>query len=324
MTTVVVDQRGAKLAYQNGALMIRVPDERPRSVPLRLLDRLVIAAAVHIDSPLLTHLAEHDISLLAMPGRGHRRSAFLHGYTHGDAARRLGQYRIAQDDAQALYWARRFVLLRLLGSRRLLRRALATRPDQRAALVRAMDGIAGTTEHARTCTDLDRLRGMEGAAAARFFAGYTRLFADTLEFTARNRRPPRDPINAALSLGYTLAHGDAVRALAQAGLDPMIGFLHQPEHNRESLACDLVEIARPRVEHVVWRLFAAQQLTADHFTRDGGATRMGKAARQTFFAAFEYNAQLHRRWFRRCAQALAHACNATRQAPNGDRATQRY
>lgn len=318
MTTIVVDQRGAKLAHQNGALMIRVPDERPRSVPLRLLDRLVIAAAVHIDSPLLTHLAEHDISLLVMPGRGHRRSALLHGHAHGDAARRLGQYQLALDESQALHWARRFVLLRMLGSQRLLRRALTTRPDQRTALVHAMDSIANAANHARSCSELDRLRGMEGAAAARFFAGYTRLFAATLTFTSRNRRPPRDPVNAALSLGYTLMHGDAVRALAQAGLDPMIGFLHQPEHNRESLACDLVEMARPRVEQLVWRLFADQQLTADHFTVDGGAARMGKAARQTFFAAFEYNARLHRRWFRRYAQALARVCVATGHAPRAD------
>src|SRR5699024_10117171 len=204
MTTVVIDQRGAKLAYQNGALMIRVPDERPRSVPLRLLDRLVIAAAVHIASPLLSHLAAHDISLLAMPGRGHRRSALLYGSSHGDALRRLGQYRLALDTTAASGWARRFVLWRMAGSRRLLRRASAMRADQRAPLTRADDAIEHISQQARNCTDLDRLRGLEGAAAARFFAGYTSLFTPTLDFTGRNRRPPRDPVNAALSLGYTL------------------------------------------------------------------------------------------------------------------------
>lgn len=308
MGTLVIDQRGASLGYEAGALMIRVPDARPRSVPLRLLERLVVAGAVQIDSALLTHLAEHDIGVLALPARGHRRAAFLHGQSHGDASRRLGQYRLILDTGPALDWARRFVMFRILGSRRLLRRAQILRPDRRLALRRGIERLDGARTQARNTTRLERLRGIEGAAAAGYFAAYTTLFAASLDFSGRNRRPPRDPINAALSLGYTLAHGEAIQALTRAGLDPMLGFLHEPLHNRESLACDLVEIARPRIEQLVWRLFADKRLTAAHFSRDDGAARMGKAARRIFFAAYEPHARLHRRGFRRYARTLAAAC----------------
>lgn len=308
MGTIVIDQRGTKLAYATGAMIVRVPDQPPRSIPLRLLDRLVIAGSTQIDSNLLPHLAEHDIGVLALPARGHRRSAFLYGQSHGDAARRLGQYRMTLADDEALYWARRFVMARLMGSRRLLRRARNTRPDQRRALHRGFNQLLGALNSARTTTSLESLRGFEGTGAAAYFVAYKALFAPTLGFNQRNCRPPRDPVNAALSLGYTLAHGDAVQALTRAGLDPMLGFLHEPVHNRESLACDLVETARPRIEQVVWRLFAEKRLSSDQFSIDDGAARMQKSARQTFFAAYERHATLHRRWFRRYARVLAAAC----------------
>lgn len=309
MGTAVVDQRGTRLEYKAGALIVRVPNERPRSIPLRLLDRLVIAGAVQLDSPLLTHLAENDIALLAMPARGSRRSAFLHGQSHGDAARRLGQYQMAITRETALRWARRFVRLRILGSQRLLRRALGRRRDQRRGLARGLAQLSNALEQTHSIASLERLRGIEGAASAAHFAAYKTLFASSLEFHRRNRRPPRDPVNAALSLGYTLAHGDAIQALARTGLDPMLGFLHEPAYSRESLACDLVEIARPRVEELVWRLFAEKRLVRTHFSVDDGAARLRKTARQTFFSAWEAHADTHRRWFRRYARALARACD---------------
>lgn len=309
MGTVVIDQRGTQLEYRTGALIVRLPDERPRSIPLRLLDRLVVAGAVHLESTLLTHLAEHDIGLLALPARGYRRSAFLHRQSHGDAARRLGQYQMTLDIGATLYWAQRFVVLRILGSQRLLRRAQNMRPDRRRALRRGLEQLNGALVRVRDASGLEQLRGIEGAASANYFSAYKTLFAPSLEFLRRNRRPPRDPVNATLSLAYTIAHGDAVQALARAGLDPMLGFLHEPAYNRDSLACDLVEVARPRIEQLVWRLFADQQLSVSNFSTDNGAVRMSKASRKTFFTAYEAHADLHRRWFHRYAQTLAKGCS---------------
>lgn len=308
MGMVIIDQRGSRLSHQSGALMIRIADARPRSVPLRLLDRLVIAASVQIESSLLTHLAEHQIGLLILPARGHRRSACLHNEGHGDAARRLGQYRLVLDPELSLFWARHFVLARINGSRRLLQRAMDQRPDRRRALHHGVDKLARMQTRARTTATHSQLRGIEGAGAAAHFAAYRSLFAPSLQFRRRNRRPPRDPVNAALSLGYTLAHQDAVQTLLHVGLDPMLGVLHEPLHSRESLACDLVEIARPGLEQWIWRLFAERRLKAEHFGIENEAARMRKPARQVFFAAYQSNAGRHRRVFERYARRLARVC----------------
>lgn len=308
MGTLVVDRRGSRLAYKNAALIIAEPEGRPRSVPLALLERIVIAGGIQIDSSLFTHLAEQGISVLVLPARGYRRTAHLHGSGHGNTLRRLGQYALATDSLQALHWAKRFVALKVMGQMRLLRRAGHRRAEVRHPLEMGCQALAGSLRRVRAADSLDSLRGYEGAASAQFFQAYRVLFADALGFTRRTRRPPTDPANALLSLGYTLLHGDAVRAAALEGLDPMLGFLHAPSYNRESLACDVVEIARSRIESLVWRLFAEQSLRAEDFTRDGDAVRLGKAGRGIFFAAYEQQAFVHRAWFRRSALALARAC----------------
>jgi CRISPR-associated protein Cas1 len=129
-----------------------------------------------------------------------------------------------------------------------------------------------------------------------------------LGFDGRNRRPPRDPVNAALSLGYTLTHAEAIRACRIAGLDPMLGMLHEPSHGRESLACDLNELARDCVEKLVWRLFAEKTLRAEGFERHAGGVSLNKHARQAFYAAFEKSAPTHRRRLRAAATIFAAHC----------------
>src|SRR5699024_3868912 len=96
-----------------------------------------------------------------------------------------------------------------------------------------------------------------------------------------------------------------VKAVTQSGLDPMLGFLHDVSYGRESLACDLVELARPRVERFVWGLFSQQLLRNSHFSMDGEGCRMMKAARQIYFSNYETQAQVHRRWFSRYARMIA-------------------
>ena len=125
--------------------------------------------------------------------------------------------------------------------------------------------------------DRDALMGIEGAAAAAFFRAYATLFPSSLGFAQRRRRPPPDPVNVCLSLGYTLLHHIAVREVQIVGLDPLLGFLHVPERGRELLACDLVEPLRPHVEEWVWRALAERRLRGEHFTCEkGGGCLLGQ------------------------------------------------
>jgi CRISPR-associated protein Cas1 len=279
-------------------------------VPLAGAERVVVRRAETLRFRRLAALGERRVGLLVLGGRKGEPAAHLVGLPHADATVRLGQFALANDEARTLALARIAVKGKLAGQLAVLREALQSRPDRRKPLFDAEAEVARILEQISAAGSLDILRGLEGAAAAGFLRGYCTLFPPALAFVGRNRRPPRDPVNAALSLAYTLLHAEAVRAAWVAGLDPFVGFLHAPLAGRESLACDLVELCRPMADRWVWRLFAERLLREDHFSTVDGACLMGKAGRATFYEAYEALAVVERRRLRHAAAALARAARA--------------
>ncbi|MEZ5592591.1 MAG: CRISPR-associated endonuclease Cas1 [Gammaproteobacteria bacterium] len=268
MTTLLLDRRDLTLTLDSRRVVIREPGERPRTVPLAMLERVVVQGRAQLDTALLGALGEQGVDILLLGARTGRRRGYLVGPGHNDARRRLGQYQLWHDSATRLRWSRRLVQAKLQGQHAVLAQAPNRRPDQRLALSTALETLQDSLLQVLEANEAASLLGLEGAAAAAYFRGYCALFAPALKFTGRNRRPPRDPVNACLSLAYTLLHHDAVRACYQAGLDPLLGFYHEPAYGRESLACDLIEPLRPRVDTWVWELFRERTLRAELFTTE--------------------------------------------------------
>ena len=294
MSTLYIDHQGLALRAEGASLVIHGAEGRPRAIPLALLERVVVQGEVSLSSGLLGRMAEAGVGLLALSGRQSWRTACLLGRPHRDVRIRLAQYQTALDPEARAGWARLWVRGKLRAQRRLLRAAQATRPELGLPLRRGLDTLAGIADRLAGNPGLESLRGLEGAAAAAYFPALGSLFAPSLGFAGRNRRPPRDPVNAALSLAYTLLHFDAVRAAQAAGLDPMLGSLHEPAYGRESLACDLIEPLRPRVDGWVWGLFRQRVLRHEHFVEDKGACLLHKAGRRHFYEAWEAAARLFR------------------------------
>lgn len=307
MATLILDRSNLTLATDGAAIAIYEPEGRRGSVPIKLIERVILQGNIALDTGVLTRLAEAGIATLMLSRRQSRRVATVLGPAHNDAAIRIAQCQHAMDDAWRVAWAQRLVTHKTRAQIRLLTQALAQRPDCRKPLFDATGRLENTLlaldEHFDLTTE--SLRGIEGAAASTYFQALTALFPQSLNFTGRNRRPPRDPVNACLSLGYTLLHFDAVRAAHMAGLDPLIGFYHRPAYGRESLASDLIEPLRPRVDAWVWSLFRNRTLRAEHFGHDQAACLLGKAGREAFYQDYERMAQPLRRALRRQCAALA-------------------
>lgn len=293
MRTLWIDRRDASLGWLRGALEIRLPGEAPRRVPVAGLERVVVRGTATLSTAALGGLWQAGAALLVLGGRRSEATARFHGAPHNDAAIRLGQYRAALDAERRRAWARGLVMLRLRVMRRVgrdlarrRRRGAQSLAPARAAIDEAAARLAGGPPPA-----LETLRGIEGAVAAAWFRAYARLLPPSLGFAGRRRRPPPDPVNAALSLGYTLATAEAARAATVAGLDVAVGLLHGLAHGREALALDLVEPARPLVDRFVHDLFHERRLTARSFAKTGeGAVLLGKAGRSTFYTAWEEQA----------------------------------
>lgn len=303
MGTLFVDRKNTALDLQGAVLAVRAVDAPVRAVPLELVDRVVLRGDVRLSARVLTGLALHGVPVTMIGGRKADRVAFVTGVAHADVRLRVTQVRRLDDEVFNRTWCARVVHAKLRGQRRLLKGAMERRRDVRVHLLRAVQRLDACTERTLVGLSVDGIRGVEGAGAAAYFRAFTRLFPPSLGFATRVRRPPTDPVNACLSLGYTLLYGLAVEACHAQGLDPMLGYLHRPAHGRASMACDLMEPWRTKVDLLVWRLFRQRRLRAEHFGRERhGACLLNKEGRARLYPAWAMLAQPLARAMRRHAR----------------------
>lgn len=319
MTTLVLDNPKLTLRCDGQALALYDGSERQGTVPLALLQRVVLLGSqIRLDSGVLARLGEAGVTLLVLGRRGGQRLSLALGPRHNDASLRLAQSLAVMDEPTVTAIARALVQAKTRAQIRLLQRLQRERPDCRKPLFDATATLRDIEESLHNAGDAAALRGLEGSGAAAYFRALPAAFPPALGFSGRNRRPPRDPVNAMLSLGYTLLHAEAVRAAHIAGLDPMLGFLHRPAFGRESLACDLIEPLRPRLDEWVWELVRTRQLRDEHFATSACGCQLQKTGRARFYEGYESAAVPWRRWLRRQCAALAASLRARAPALAAD------
>jgi CRISPR-associated protein Cas1 len=204
---------------------------------------------------------------------------------------RRSQFRLSEQEYFALAFARRLVAGKIRNQRTLLQR---NHVEPNRGTLAAMKEMADRAELARS---LEELLGLEGNGARLYFGdfggmikpGEGREAADLpFDFEGRNRRPPRDPVNALLSLGYSLLAKDLTVACYAVGFDPYIGFYHQPRFGRPALALDLMEPFRPLiVDSAVLSAINGGMVTSRDFVRVGGSVALTASGRKAFFRAYE-------------------------------------
>lgn len=290
MTTLYIDRKNVRLDLDAEALVFYENDERIGTVPLGPLQRIIIRGGVTVETSLLGKLGANGIGVILLSGRKAEPTLFL-PRAHNDAARRLAQYRAACNPARTLAIAGKIVADKLAAQRDYLQSKVESRLDCRYELTRVIRSLTGMLGQIDSKPSPAELRGLEGAAANMYFTAYAALAPESLHFHGRNRRPPRDPLNATLSLAYTLLHAEATLAAHAAGLDPYIGFLHAPAFGRESLSSDLVEPLRADVDAWAMALFNKQELRAEAFSNKADGCFLGKAGREKFYRAWETTAE---------------------------------
>lgn len=287
MSSLYLDRRHARLTLEGQALVVYFEDVRQRPIPLKVLARVVLLVNVELNTGVLLALAEAGVVVQFASARKPQRRALLLGAGHNNAGLRVAQYQCYQNSAWRLQFACRLMAAKLDGQRRVLATMLEQRPDQRKALTAAQQQVRAAHEQVMQADTHARLLGLEGSAARAYFTGMAAVMPSSLGFSGRKRRPPPDAVNACLSLAYTLLHGRAVQVLHTQGLDPLLGFYHEIAWGRESLASDLIEPWRPRIDAWVWSVFREQYLREHHFKARDGGVYLDKSGRQLFFSSLE-------------------------------------
>lgn len=286
MSMLYIDRKGLTVKADGQALVFYENGVRAGTVPIAPLDGVVLRGDTCIHSGVLGKLGENGVPLTVLSGRKAEPVMML-TVPHKNTARRIGQYRLATNTRQRLVAAINVVRQKVQGQAELLRERATSLGEHRHVLLTAAHQIEDVLLRLDECDSIASLRGQEGAAAARYFQAIADTVAPSLEFSGRNRRPPRDPLNALMSLTYTLLDSECSRVLYGMGLDPFLGFYHQPEYGRKSLSCDLVEALRPQADRWCLKLFADRTLRLEHFSKTDEGCLMSKEARAAFYPAYE-------------------------------------
>ncbi|MDR3054418.1 MAG: CRISPR-associated endonuclease Cas1 [Zoogloeaceae bacterium] len=286
MTSLYIDRRGVEIELESEAIVFRENGARVGTVPIAPLSRIFMRGDVHLTAALLGKLGEHGIGIVVLSGRQGKPSLLL-ARPHNDATRRVRQIQLSLDAGFCLDLARRIVIRKLTHQMQWFQELREKDMQARYELSHVLRLLATSLEKLPGVSSLAELRGLEGSAAACYFDGLRAVVPESLNFRARNRRPPRDPFNALLSLSYTLVHAELAIALYGAGFDPYVGFYHQLDFGRESLASDLLEPLRPLADRFALGLIKKQILDKAHFSTTEAGCFLGKAGRAHFYAAYE-------------------------------------
>ena len=267
-TSVYVVNEGGLLRSKGNRLRLERDGETVFSLSTNRVRQVVIFGRTGLTTPLIHQLLQRGIDVVFLGAKG-RYFGRLQAAVAANPAVRRSQFRAVEDPERRLAIAKAVVRGKIA--------------NLRVGVLRAARRL-GADELQRTVWDLERdrrrvdeagtiasLLGVEGSASRRYFGILGDLLTDPWTFTGRRRRPPPDPVNALLSLGYTLLLHDAIAALEAASLDPYQGFLHDIATGRPSLALDLIEELRPVVvDSVVIRCLNTRALVESDFEIDPG------------------------------------------------------
>ena len=292
LNTLYVLSQGTWLSKEGECIEVRNEAGKKR-LPIHMIGGgIVTFGNVMITPFLMGHCAAHGIRITCLTEQGRFLAAIGRG-TGGNVFLRRRQYRLSDTPESAAPAARNFLIGKLANTRTLLRRAARERtpPDAVSTLTEAAKQISAALDRlTRGDFTLDAMRGLEGDAAARYFAVFRHMLEPAgLPFEGRERRPPKDPVNALLSFLYTLLAHDCASAAESVGLDTQMGFLHRDRSGRASLALDLMEELRPIfADRLALALLNRKQLKASDFESEPtGMVRLAPDARKTVLTAWQ-------------------------------------
>lgn len=285
MTTLYVVEAGSRLEKEHGRLLVVKDDAVLLRVPIGRVSRVVLVGRTGATTPALHALLAAGIPLVLI-SRGGRLLGQLMPPAPPNLPLRHAQYRRDEDAAFCLRLAGDIVAGKLRNQRTLAAR-LARRHDRLDGAAAA--ALTGSLARAAAAADMDALRGVEGAAARVYFGLLRAAFDPAWGFERRTRRPPKDPVNALLSLGYSLLTQSMMTALEIAGLDPYLGYFHAEAYGRPALALDLVEEFRaPVVDSLTLWLVNRRILRPRDFETEPetGGVRLTEQGLREYFGQF--------------------------------------
>ena len=301
MPTLYVTEPGAVVRRRAGSLIItceerisspkKGKDDRKSillEVEPRRLEMIGLVGRVHMTAEATRMCLDNGIAV-SWISRGGALLGRLVPELSRTADLRLHQYRTIENTATSMELGRSFVDAKLANAAAFLSTLRSNRTGE-PRFGQTIAHLGRLRERIPNTKDRETLLGFEGEGAAQYFSVLGLAFSGDITFEARRRRPPPDPANALLSLGYVLLTNLFASILEARGFDPYLGVLHTPRSGRPSLALDMIEEFRhPLVDRFVLRLCNRRQFRPECFKTDGKTSgiRLKRDRLKHFFQEWE-------------------------------------
>ncbi len=262
MSYLYINEPGTVLGYEGNCFTVSYKDGLLRKIPSEALEGISVFGRVQVTSKCVEECLKRgiDVSYYSSSGSYFGR---LISTNHVSTFRQRQQVRLTDDEDFKLELARKVVRAKLNNQAVVLRRY---QRSSKISLLREINEINMYEHKVEECVGTEQLMGYEGRAAKVYFAGLAQVVDEAFKFNGRSKRPPLDPFNSMLSLGYSILMNEVYGEIEGKGLNPYFGFLHKDRERHPALASDLMEEWRAViVDSVVMSLVNGHEIFTDHF-----------------------------------------------------------
>ncbi|MBD2392671.1 type I-D CRISPR-associated endonuclease Cas1 [Cyanobacterium aponinum FACHB-4101] len=292
MGTIYITKDDTFIGKIDERIHVKADRKQILDVPFIKVDGLVILGRSNFSPALVAELLERKIPMSFLTTTGKYLGRLEPELTKNIFVRKA-QWKVEDNSEKALHIVRSFIRGKLKNYRNLLQ--LRNRQNNHEKLETSINKIQEIIDSLEHKNNVNSLRGLEGAGSAIYFSSFNLLIKNNeFSFNTRNRRPPTDPVNSLLSLGYALLRHDVQSAVNIVGFDPYLGYLHVAHYGRPALALDLMEEFRPIVtDAVVLNVINNKKITSKDFIIEplSNAVSLTKEGLQIFLRAYEEKKQ---------------------------------
>lgn len=287
MSFIYVTEQGAVIGKKGHRVVVTKEKQTLADVPISQVHGVLVFGNVQITTQAMRLMLENDVEMALFSGSGRLLGQITSPFPKNITLRQA-QYEHAGDAAFVSDFASIIVRAKIRNCLELVREFshnhsetdLTAEKDQLESYSRTVEGRP----------DVSVLLGLEGTSARAYFSSYAKMIRTGFTFTGREKHPPPDPVNALLSLGYTMAYNEIASLLDGIGFDPFLGFFHQPRYGHAGLASDLCEEFRaPLTDRLTLYLINNRIIGPEDFATHApsNAVYLGHEPRKRYFEEYE-------------------------------------
>ena len=290
MACLYITEQASRCSVQQGKFIVSCQDGSRRMIPEELLETVVVFGRVEMTSAFQQACLKRGISVSFLSTKGHYFGR-LESTSHVNPVRLKHQIYLSDNPEQSLLFAKKTLQAKIHNQQVLLRRYARNSEVSVREPVRKMEIYKKKIEMADTS---EEVLGYEGIAAREYFSALSRMVKPEFRFQGRNKRPPKDPFNSMLSLGYTIAFYEIYAEVESRGMTPYVGFVHKIKERHPALVSDMLEEWRAViVDAVVMSMIQKEEVTLEDFQKDeeSGAVILSGYAVKTLIRNLERKMQ---------------------------------